>query len=62
MRSATAPQIRAAVMIAKVAWKVMKTDSGMVPDMESFSSPARNICDSPPVKVWSAPPSVKAIE
>ena len=30
MRSAKAPQISAGVMIAKVIWKHMKTDSGMV--------------------------------
>ena len=29
MRSAKAPAISAGVMIAKVIWKVMKTDSGM---------------------------------
>jgi hypothetical protein len=49
MRSATAPQISAAVMMANVAWKVMNTVSGMVPESESFSSPMRNICDRPPV-------------
>ena len=30
MRSAKAPQISAGVMIAKVIWNIMKTDSGMV--------------------------------
>ena len=31
MRSAKAPTISAGVMMAKVIWKVMNTDSGMVP-------------------------------
>ena len=30
MRSANAPTINAGVMIAKVIWKVMNTDSGIV--------------------------------
>ena len=48
MRSAKAPVIRAGVMIAKVIWKVMKTDSGIVPVSESLPIPARNIFSNPP--------------
>ena len=32
MRSATAPEIRATVMIANVAWKPTNTSAGIVPD------------------------------
>ncbi len=31
MRSATAPEIRATVMIANIAWKATNTSAGMVP-------------------------------
>ena len=48
MRSAKAPTISAGVMMAKVIWNVMNTDSGMVPLMESTVTPARNILSSPP--------------
>src|SRR3546814_6600732 len=34
MRSAKLPQISAGVMMAKVIWNVMKTDSGIVPITE----------------------------
>ena len=58
MRSAKAPQIRAGVMMAKVIWKVMKTDSGMV---RPFSSPTlipiNKTRELPPMKL---PPAVKA--
>ncbi|GAG30327.1 unnamed protein product, partial [marine sediment metagenome] len=32
-------------MIAKVIWKVIKTDSGIVPESESLPIPARNAFD-----------------
>ena len=58
MRSAKAPTMSAGVMIAKVIWKVMKTVSGMVPLIESTSTPARKSLPKPPMK--PLPPS-KAI-
>ena len=62
MRSAKAPVMRAGVMMAKVIWKVMKTDSGIVPTSESFPMPARKALSRPPTKGLSPPPSEKAIE
>ena len=62
MRSAKAPVISAGVMIAKVIWKVMNTDSGMVPLRESLPMPARNRFPSPPTKALRSPPSLKASE
>ena len=48
MRSAKAPVIRAGVMIANVIWKVMNTDSGMVPERLSAPMPARKARPKPP--------------
>ncbi len=51
MRSAKAPTISAGVMIAKVIWKVMKTDSGIVPASEWALSSVIDLsmnCDVPP--------------
>ena len=48
MRSATAPVIRAAVMIANDIWKTMNTVSGTEPLVESRSRPARNSLSKPP--------------
>ena len=51
IRSANAPAIRAGVMIAKVIWKVMNTDSGMVPASACVDSkviPERNALLNPP--------------
>ena len=39
MRSTKAPQINAGVMMAKVIWKVMNTDSGMLAVMLSIFMP-----------------------
>ncbi len=41
MRSAKAPQISAGVMMAKVIWKVMNTDSGIVPLSASTPMPVQ---------------------
>ena len=51
MRSANAPTVRAGVMIAKVIWKVAKTDSGMVPMTDCAVMPAMNALPSPPTNV-----------
>ena len=59
MRSANAPTISAGVMMAKVIWKVMNTDSGIVPLNASTPMPLRNIRLKPP-KIGLA--SVKARE
>ena len=48
MRSAKAPTISAGVMMAKVIWKVMNTDSGIVPERLSTVSPLRKSLSSPP--------------
>ena len=57
MRSATAPVISAGVMMAKVIWNVMNTDSGMVPVIESTVRPLRNNRPKPPT---NADPSLNA--
>ena len=61
MRSAKAPTIRAGVMMAKVIWKVMKTDSGIVwvPKIEVRLIPFRNRWSKPPIQAFSAPPLPK---
>ena len=51
MRSAKAPTISAGVMMAKVIWKVMNTDSGIVaasPLVLSSVMPLSMNCDMPP--------------
>ena len=62
MRSAKAPVISAGVMMAKVIWKVMKTDSGIVPCKVSLLMPARNAFEKPPMNAFMPPPSAKAME
>ncbi len=57
MRSAKAPTMSAGVMMAKVIWKVMNTDSGMVPLSVSTSMPARKARSSAPMNRL---PSAKA--
>ena len=60
MRSAKAPAISAGVMMAKVSWKQMKTDSGMVLASSwtpSSVSPRRKTRLNPPT---TALPDVKA--
>ena len=57
IRSANAPAIRAGVMTANVIWKVMNTDSGIVPLTDSTVTPARNTFESPPT---NASPSSNA--
>lgn len=48
-RSATAPLTRAAVMIAKVSWKVAKRRVGTVPWTLSGPRPLIPMCSSPPM-------------
>jgi hypothetical protein len=51
MRSAKAPTMSAGVMMAKVIWKVIKTDSGIVPARECVLSKVMDWsmnCDMPP--------------
>jgi hypothetical protein len=48
MRSAKAPQIKAGVMMAKVIWKVMNTDSGIVPFSELMPMPMSRKRELPP--------------
>ena len=57
MRSAKAPQISAGVMIAKVIWKHMNTDSGIVPVSALTPMPISKKRELPPRK---ALPAVKA--
>ena len=63
MRSAKAPQISAGVMMAKVIWKHMKTDSGIVPlsvaDAHAVQQEPVHAAD---IGVACDPPSVKASE
>ena len=49
MRSTNAPMISAGVMIAKVAWKVKNTDSGMVSVRLSLLTPLSIALDKPPI-------------
>ncbi len=49
MRSANAPQISAGVMMAKVIWKHMNTDSGIVPFSVSTSMPFSRKRSMPPI-------------
>ena len=49
MRSAKPPQIRAGVMMANVIWKVMNTDSGMVPERASTPMPRSSSLSMPPM-------------
>ena len=49
MRSAKAPQISAGVMMAKVIWKHMNTDSGIVPLRVPTSMPFSMNRDMPPI-------------
>ena len=63
MRSAIAPMISAGVMMAKVIWKHMKTNSGMVPCRLSLPMPASSaLLEAADVGADSSPPSVKASE
>jgi hypothetical protein len=57
MRSAKAPQISAGVMMAKVIWKHMNTDSGIVPFSAPTPIPIRKKRELPPIQGL---PSVKA--
>ncbi len=50
MRSAKAPTMSAGVMMAKVIWKVAKTDSGMVRVRLSRVRPAKKALSRPPMK------------
>ena len=59
MRSAKAPTISAGVMMANVNWNIWKTDSGIVPERVSTSTPDRNSLPEP-MTLFSAPPSPKA--
>ena len=49
MRSANAPQISAGVMMAKVIWKHMNTDSGIVPFSVPTSMSFNRKRDMPPI-------------
>ena len=55
IRSATAPQIKAAVIMAKVNWKTTKTDSGIVPLNDSTPTSFRNRLEKPPTKLLKLP-------
>ena len=41
IRSANAPTMSAGVMMANVSWNIWKTDSGIVPQSVSTSTPER---------------------
>ncbi len=58
MRSTTAPEMSAAVMIANVPWNAMKSRCGMLP-RGSSPTPARRASESPPE---NADPGPNAIE
>ena len=45
MRSAVAPRISAAVMAAKVIWKLMKTNSLMTSSVKVAAVLAASVCD-----------------
>ena len=52
IRSAKAPVISAGVMMAKVIWNIMKTDSGMVAASaltESIAMPCSSTRSRPPI-------------
>ena len=59
IRSANAPTMSAGVMMANVSWNIWKTDSGIVPDTVSTSTPESNSLPKP-TKPFSAPPSPNA--
>ncbi len=48
MRSAKAPAMSAGVIMAKVIWNIMNTDSGIVPETASTLMPARKKRERPP--------------
>ncbi len=56
MRSTTAPEIRAAVMMANVPWYAMNRTCGMVP-LASVPTPASSAFVVPPIQAF---PSAKA--
>ena len=59
MRSANAPTISAGVMMANVSWNIWKTDSGIVCERVSTSTPERKSLPKP-MKPFRLPPSPNA--